>query len=134
MLLSTIVNTNFKYVLNEMKNEMPAMAFEPLRKSRKRYFRKLFLGFGKYCCSIFGPKCIYPPPPDNLRDVHPLPCPSLTSQTTLINLIVPRYPIFPRLPRFRIWPMSTRKHGTLGSLGNLGTHLFAKYHETILGQ
>ena len=51
---------------------------------------------------------------------------TVTSTYSIHLHLVPRYP---RFPRFRICPMSTRKHGTLGFLGNLGTSCFyAKRH------
>ena len=54
---------------------------------------------------------------------------TLTSTYSIHLHLVPRYARFPRFPRFRICPMSTRKHGTLGFLGNLGTSCFyAKRH------
>ena len=54
---------------------------------------------------------------------------TLTSTYSIHLHLVPRYPRFPRFPPFRMCPMSTRKHGTLGFLGNLGTSCFcAKRH------
>ena len=51
---------------------------------------------------------------------------TLTSTYRIHLHLVPR---FLRFPRFRMCPMSTRKHGTLGFLGNLGTSCFyAKRH------